>query len=99
MKMLFKIYLLSQLLALPFVIGALGNFMGDAHTTATDPGALARSSDSPRLNSQSYSELCDALHGAALNSVQDDIQQLKFITADLYGEWWVEDCFADFQAR
>ena len=92
MRMLFKVYLLGQLIALPFVVGALGDVMGgsDSSSTSTDQNIETVSG----LTTISAADLCDKLHGPADNAVQDDIQQLRFITAELYDEDLTDDCFA-----
>lgn len=96
MKLLFKLYLLGQLIALPFAIGAIGNFMGGSDSPSIEPLTHAQAFDAQAERTQTSVDLCDALHGPALNPVQDDIQQLKFITAELYGEEVVDDCFEAF---
>lgn len=92
MKLLFKLYLLGQLIAMPFMVGAIGDvFSSGSESSPTAPAPQTEAAAAART--LSAQELCDALNGAALNPVQDDIQQLRFITADLYGEEVVDDCF------
>lgn len=94
MKLLFKLYLLGQLIAMPFMVGAVGDVLSSGSESApTAPAPNTQAEVEQKI--LSAHELCDSLHGTALNSVQDDIQQLRFITADLYGEEVVDDCFAE----
>lgn len=88
MKLLFKLYLLGQLIAMPFMVGAIGDMIGPSESPSLNPNIQAQA------NSQAVIDrtLCDALSGPAKNNIQDDIQQLKFITAELYGEDVIEDC-------
>ncbi|MDA1296984.1 MAG: hypothetical protein O3B04_03145 [Chloroflexi bacterium] len=97
--MLFKLYLLGQLISLPFAVGALGNFMGSSNSPSSVPETPVEIFEAQAILAANSRDLCDALHRPVHNSVQDDIQQLKFITAELYGEEVVEDCFAEEQAR
>lgn len=94
MKLLFKLYLLGQLIAMPFMVGAIGDMVSSGSESA--PNAPAPQTEAEfAARTLTAHELCDALNGAAINSIQDDIQQLRFITADLYGDEVVEDCFGD----
>ena len=96
MKMMFKFYLLSQLIALPFMIGAIGNAFGSSDTSAVTTEALVQAAPGDPIivaATATAQELCESLKGPALNPVQDDIQQLKFITDDLFGPESDYDCF------
>lgn len=97
MKLLFKLYLLGQLIALPFMVGAIGGIVSSGSESAPNVAAPSTVAEA-NLRALSNQELCDTLQGPAVNAVQDDIQQLRFITADLYGEDAVEECF-DQQTR
>ena len=94
MKLLFKLYLLGQLIALPFMVGAIGNVLNSDDGSAPTISAPSASIAEANVRTLSNEELCDALHGPVTNSIQDDIQQLRFITSELYGEELVEDCFS-----
>ena len=101
MKMLFKLYLLGQLIALPFMVGALGDALGggDSGSSYVPPRTEIASGSSLSASTLSAQEdLCEALHGEAKNAVQDDIQQLRYITSELYGEDTVDTCW-DQQSR
>ena len=95
MKTLFKIYLLGQLIALPFMVGALGSAFSSSDTPSTTSrsGIESPSTSAANLQGLSGQELCDALNGSVRNAVQDDIQQLRYITSELYDEGLAEDCF------
>ena len=80
MKMLFKLYLLGQLIAMPFMLGSLGQvFSSDEVNPSEVPANVS-------LDQYQHELLCQSADGAALNSVQDEIQQLKLITDGLYNE-------------
>lgn len=91
MKLLFKLYLLGQLIAMPFMVGAIGDMIGPSDSPSLNPN-LQVHANSPTVIDRT---LCDALSGPAKNNIQDDIQQLKFITAELYGEDVIEDCITN----
>lgn len=85
---------------MPFMVGALGNVFGDADAPSISPqpqigSPVTTAADRRKLSNQ---EICDALHGSVDNAVKDDIQQLKYITSQLYGEDAVDDCF-DLKGR
>ncbi len=92
MKLLFKLYLLGQLIALPFMVGAIGNVLNSGADTAPSTSAPATVTEA-NVRTLTNQELCDALHGPPQIAAQDNIQQLRFITSELYGEEVVEDCF------
>ncbi len=93
MKLLLKLYLLGQLIALPFMIGALGNTFGGSNESTLDGVPEIQSVSG--LTATSSHNLCDSLSNPAINAVQDDIQQLKYITSNLYDEDRFEDCNLD----
>jgi hypothetical protein len=88
MKRVIKIYMLIQLLSLPFVIASFGKAFdsGDSPSVSGLTGVSATAA--------AQAALCDAILGEVQNAVQDDIQQLSYITAHYYGEDIAEDCFA-----
>ena len=92
MKLLFKLYLLGQLIALPFMVGAIGSAFSGGTETAPNTH-IAQTESAASIQRLSQQDLCDALNGPAINPVQDDLQQLKFITENLYGEEQSTDCF------
>lgn len=80
MKTLFKLYLLGQLIALPFMLGAIGQvFSSDEVNPSEVPAGIT-------LEQYQHDLLCESVDGTVHNSVQDEIQQLRFISDDLYGE-------------
>jgi len=100
MRTLFKLYLLGQLIALPFLVGAIGSALGGGDSESapyTPPRTELASGSAPAAISSLSSghDLCDALEGGALNPVQDDLQQLRYITSELYGEQAAYEC--DFE--
>ena len=88
MKRVFKIYMLLQLIMLPFAIAGMGKAFDSA-------GGGPENSNTPSISAtaDARSFLCDAVQGEVKNSIQDDIQQLRYITAELYGEDIAEECF------
>jgi hypothetical protein len=94
MKLLFKLYLLGQLISVPFMIGPLSNVFDNsgapppppAHVVLTDIEIAATAV-------ANHEELCATLNGPAANAVADDMQQLNFITSELYDEATTVDCF------
>lgn len=96
MKLLFKLYLLGQLIALPFMVGAIGDVLNTGNDSSAiqqpQPSQLVESAAS--VSTLSRSELCDALHGEALNPVQDNLQQLSLVI-DQQFEGGTHDCFGD----
>ena len=91
--MLFKLYLLGQLIAMPFMIGAIGDLLGSSDSPSVNPNVQAQAQGEPSADILTNGDLCEAVKGTAVNSVQDSIQQLRFITAELYGEDELNDCF------
>ncbi len=76
------------------MVGAIGDVLSSGSESA--PTASAPQTEAELASrTLSNNELCDALNGPAQNNIQDDIQQLRFITADLYGDEDFDDCFAD----
>jgi hypothetical protein len=92
MKRVIKIYMLLQLLSLPFVIASFGRAFDSADGTTSVSGLTGVSAVSATAAAQDA--LCDAILGEVTNAVQDDIQQLRYITAHYYGDDIAEDCFA-----
>ncbi len=92
MKLLLKLYLLGQLIAMPFMVGAVGDILSSGSESAPNAPVLNTAAAAAERTLNAH-ELCETLNGRATNSVQDDIQQLRFITADLYGGELVDDCF------
>ena len=88
MKRVIKIYMLVQLLMLPFVIAGLGKAFNSSDAPVT-PGLTGVSA-----TAAAQAALCDAILGEVTNAVQDDIQQLRYITAYYYGEDVAEECLA-----
>ena len=87
MKRIIKVYMLIQLLALPFMLAGLGK----AFDSSAGPGDSALTGVSATATAQAV--LCEAIKGEVQNAVQDNIQQLRYITAELYGEDIAEECF------
>ena len=92
MKLLLKLYLLGQLIALPFMVGALGNAFSDSSGSPTPQIAPQVHSVPGLASATDSSTLCDSLNGPVANAVQDDIQQLRYITSNLYDEDLFVDC-------
>ena len=90
MKRVIKIYMLVQLLMLPFAVAGLGKAFDSADGTPSASLAL----NGPTATAAAQQALCDAILGEVRNAVQDDIQQLRYITEHYYGEDIAADCFA-----
>ena len=94
MKLLFKLYLLGQLISLPLMIGPLTNIMGNSGAPPPPPPHFVLTDiEIAATTVASHNELCALLNGPAANAVSDDMQQLNFITAELYDEATTPDCF------
>ena len=92
MKTLFKLYLLGQLIALPFLVGAIGHAFGGDTSSSSDVPPEERTISG--LTSSSLLDLCARLEGGAMNSIQDETQQVRAIAADLYDEELDTSCLA-----
>ena len=100
MKMLFKLYLLVQLIALPFMVGAIGGALGGSDPSSSSNQAQAESvidiSALDALASQNVAastDLCDAVQGGESLAILDNYQQLNLVIADLDGDPIVSNCF------
>jgi hypothetical protein len=89
MKRMIKIYMLIQLLTLPFMLAGLGKAFDSADGATSVSGLTGVSA-----TAAAQAALCDAILGEVQNAVQDDIQQLRYITAHYYGDDIAQDCFA-----
>lgn len=89
MKMLFKAFLLSQLIALPFAVGALNHML----KSSSPPPVIDDPIVAAEATAVTRDDLCDSLQGSSNSTVQDDIEQLKFLTGELYGDEKAGDCF------
>lgn len=101
MKMLFKLYLLGQLIALPFMVGAIGGALGGG----TEPSSASDSSRTESVidisaldaiasqQTQSDQDLCDTLHSGESLGILDNYQQLTLVTDAVDGEDYAIDCY------
>ncbi len=94
MKMLFKLYLLGQLIALPFMVGAIGNALGGGSDTSYVPPRteIAPGNSISAADLSVTHDLCASLESDAINPVHDGLQQLRLVTSELYGEEALDDC-------
>ena len=94
MKLLFKLYLLGQLISVPFMIGPLSHIMDSSGAPPAPPiNVILSDIDIAATVVANHDILCETLNGPATNAVTDDMQQLNFITAELYDEASSDDCF------
>ncbi len=94
MKLLFKLYLLVQLISILFMIGPLSHIMDNSGAPPLPPvHVVLTDTEIAATAVANHNELCAVLNGPATNAVQDDMQQLNFITAELYDEATTPDCF------
>ena len=94
MKLLFKLYLLGQLIALPFMVGAIGGALGGGSETSYVPPRteIASSSSISAADLSATHDLCSTLDTEVINPVHDGLQQLRHITTELYGDDGLGDC-------
>ena len=87
MRKLFYFYLIGQLIALPFAIGAIGDLFGGSNADAdTAPDPLVAESSFGSLY-DAYADLdCGAIETLSGSRFQDEIDQLQYITRELYGD-------------
>lgn len=101
MKMLFKLYLLGQLIALPFMVGALGGALGGGTEPSSSPQiqsaphtqSIASADD---LTALTNDQICDALTRGEDLSILDNYQQLRLVIAD-YDDELADDCLGSYR--
>ena len=98
--MLFKLYLLGQLIALPFMVGAIGSAFGGSDPSSSSNRPQAESvidiSALDAIASQHVAadtNLCDAVQGGESLAILDNYQQLNLAIADLDGGTSAANCF------
>ena len=74
--MLFKLYLLGQLIALPFMVGAVGSMFG-----GSEPGSpvVREVYASPTDSILASDILCDYGDGSDIAAMRDELETLRFI--------------------
>jgi hypothetical protein len=102
MKRFFYISLIIQMATLPFVFGMMAGGGDSSSDDGSDPTKDAQSilSLANQANAGASDSICDYLEsGEAGAGLLDNMQQLKSVTADLYGEEAFEDCASAVDTR
>ena len=81
MKLLFKLYLLGQLIAAPFMVSAISQAF-DSPDNVSPPDAPS----SVSIAQYQHDLLCESAEGPALNPVLDTVQQTRLIADSLFNE-------------
>ena len=92
MRKLIRLYVLAQLVALPFALGTLANYISGDEGDAENGAAPMSQSFIPANSGSSAYEDCDEVERARFNPYGDYIEELTEVTEALYGEDAVGPC-------